>query len=258
MRKRNYLTAWSLVMALFCAATLAQAEALPSIEIQECKTPPILDGLLNDSAWQSAEKITLYQINSDLPAPETEIYLLRDNKWLYMGVRCHNANMAHVTQKALTNEGPVNLDESVELFFRPSTKSNTYCHFMLSFANVQVDRLCTRYGHNAAWVSLWRTATKRQSDGWTAEAAIPLFLLGGEDLSGAQINILRNFIKIDLDNMGAAMCEKRVYHALKPGSAGSAHDFNNFVAVKGLGGFKPIAPFAPQIQKAALIIIPWT
>ena len=252
MHKKDCLPIWSLVMAMFCAVTLAQAKDLPSIRIPECTTPPILDGILNDSEWQAAEKIKLYHINSDLPAAETEIYLLRDNAWLYMGVQCHNANMSQITQKALKNEGPVPLDESVELFVRPSINSNTYCHFMLSFANVRGDRLCTGPKRDAAWESLWRTATKRQSDGWSAEAAIPLFSLDDEDLGDAQINIVRNFIKIDLDKMGAVLSEKRVYHVLKPESIGSAHDFNNFVAVNGLGGFKPIVPFAPQIQKAAI------
>ncbi|MGI6088300.1 MAG: hypothetical protein ACOYCD_10245 [Kiritimatiellia bacterium] len=252
MCKKDCLAIWTIVVALFYTVTLAQTGDLPVIEIPECKSPPILDGVLNDSEWQSAEKITMYQINGDLPAPETEIYLLRDNAWLYMGARCRNANMPQVTQKALKNEGPVNLDESVELFVRPSINSNTYCHFMLSFANVRGDRLCTGPKRDAAWESLWRTATKRQTDGWTAEAAIPLFSLNSTDLGNAQINILRNFIKIDLDKMGAVLSEKRVYHVLKTGSIGSAHDFNNFVAVTGLGGFKPIVPFAPQIQKAAI------
>ena len=57
MRKRNCLAAWSLVMALFCTATLAQAGDLPAIEIPECKTPPILNGQIDDACWQNAVKV---------------------------------------------------------------------------------------------------------------------------------------------------------------------------------------------------------
>ncbi len=242
-----------LLVGLISQAESAMAADLPAIAIPACGQPPILDGKLADPVWQTAVKIeNLYQINSDIPAPETEVWLLRDNAWLYLGLRCRNANMEHVSQKTLKNEGQVNRDESVEFFIRPSTNSLSYCHFMLSFANVRVDRLCEAKGRDAAWDSLWRTSAARQGDGWTAEAAIPLFSLASDDLSGAQINILRNFIQIGLDDMGAVLMEKRVSHALKPGNQGSAHAFANYLPVNGLGGFKPEVPFAPRIKQAAI------
>ncbi len=232
---------------------VTMAAALPPVEIPACGQPPMLDGQLDDPAWRSAAKIAnLYQINSDIPAPETEILLLRDNTWLYLGVRCRNPQMEHVTQKAAKNEGQVNRDESVELFIRPSTNSTTYCHFMLSFANVRADRLCTESGRDAGWNSLWRTVTTRQADGWAAEAAIPLISMDGDDLSSAQINILRNYVEIGLDDMGAVLEEKRVYHVLKPGHKGSVQSFRNYFELRGLGGFKPEVPFAPIIPKAAI------
>ena len=160
MRKRNCLAAWSLVMALFCAATLAQAEALPSIEIQECKTPPILDGLLNDSAWQSAEKIeSLYQINSDAPAPETSLRLMRDNAWLYIAADCRNPHLQHAEQLAFKHDEAVHRDDSVEIFLRPTSGAeDPYYHFILSCYGVRAERRCNAIGmRDLGWNPPWRS-----------------------------------------------------------------------------------------------------
>ena len=108
MRKKDCLAIWTIVVALFCTVTLAQAGDLPAIEIPECKTPPMLDGTLDDPAWQAGAEIArLYKIKSDTPAPETSLRLMRDDAWLYIGAQCANVNMAHVPQLIYEHDGPV-------------------------------------------------------------------------------------------------------------------------------------------------------
>ncbi|MGI6087965.1 MAG: sugar-binding protein [Kiritimatiellia bacterium] len=255
MGKRNCLAIWSLVMALFCAATLAQTGDLPAIEIPECKTPPILDGTLDDPAWQSAAEIArLYKINSDTPAPGTSLRLMRDNAWLYIAAQCANANMAHVAQLAYAHDGPVHTDDSLEIFLRPTPAPDAvYYHFMLNFAGIMADQRCDRQGlRDRGWNPPWRSVAVQRDDGWAAEIAIPLYCLGTEDLSGLRINLCRNLTEIILDDYGAKHSEKRTHSMLLPNNHGGFHDFGNFQPLAGLEGFQPEIPFAPRIVGGAV------
>ena len=79
-------------------------------------------------------------LNTDTPARDTTVYLARDKKWLYLGFKCVNSNMAHVAQLAYNNDGQVCDDDSVEIFIRPEAAKERYYQFMLNFANVKADR----------------------------------------------------------------------------------------------------------------------
>ena len=78
----------------------------------------------------------------------------------------------------------------------------------------------------------------------TAEIAIPWFAFDTDDLGGMQINLCRNLATAE----GAI-----AWHTLRPGSTGGFHDFTNFGAVSGLGGFRPVADFfAPRVVSATV------
>jgi hypothetical protein len=255
MHKKDCLPIWSLVMALFCAATLAQTGDLPAIEIPECKSPPMLDGTLDDPVWQSATEIAhLYKIKSDAPAPETSLRLMRDNAWLYIGAQCANPNMAHVAQLTFNHDGAVNHDDALEILIRPSAdQAADYYHFLLNFANVGKEQSCNQAGlREIGWNPVWRTATLRGKDGWTAEIAIPWFCLGQDDLSGLKINLGRTMVQVDLDDYGAKQNERRVLSTLTSGSKGGFHHPGNFLPVSGLAGFHPEVPFAPLVTAAEI------
>ena len=60
------------------------------------------------------------------------------------------------------------------------------------------------------WNIPWASATKRSDKGWTAEIAIPLFILNTTNPSDIELNLLRNKMEIALDQMGAKQSEKKV------------------------------------------------
>lgn len=228
---------------------------LPPLNIPVCAKPPLLDGKLDDAVWQDALEIgNLYRINSDTPAPETTIKLLRDDAWLYIAAQCRNPNMTHLAQLTYEHDGAVITDDSLEIFLRPTPDDDAfYYYFALSFANIGREQRCNKAGlREVAWNPPWRSVTQRQADGWTAEIAIPLYCLETDDLSGLTVNILRNSIEVDLDVYGAKQGETRVHSTLRPDNKGSPHDFANFQAAGGMGGFKSEVPFTPQIRNAVV------
>ena len=220
------------------------------ITVPELKPPPRLDGVLGDDGWKSAARIgTLYLHKTDTPVKDTLIYIGHDRAWLYLGFKCENPKMPHVRQTVFKHDGSACRDDSVEVFISPDGEQ--YGHFMLSFANVTHDKKVEKGGRDTGWNPVWRTATKRLSNGWTAEAAIPLYVLGSEDLANARINLMRNLVTIELDPYGAVQDERRVHHLLNR-NTGSPHDMKRFSKLDGLDGFKPGIPFAPKIDAVML------
>ncbi len=249
----KWLAAWSAAIR----AVEAMAAALAPIAIPECGQPPRLDGVLDDPVWQTPAAVAqLYIENTDTPAPDTAVWLARDTQWLYLGFKCLNSNMAHVVQTVFKHDDLYpNFygNESVEFYIRPDAAQDLYYWFVLSADNVTFENRISAAKPNLGWNAPWRTAVKRLPDGWTAEIAIPLYALDCDNLGGAQINIVRNRRAVELDQYGAKQGEQTVCSTLAPNTRDRprTHDFKQFSAVAGLGGFKPEVPFAPRIAAAA-------
>ena len=64
------------------------------------------------------------------------------------------------------------------------------------------------------------------------------------------LNICRNLIRVELDAYGAKQSETHESSMLLSKNKGGHHNFENFVAVSGMGGFKPTVPLAPQIAES--------
>ncbi len=251
----NRLAQWGWLLAMLASAGIAYDAGadVSSLNIPVCGKPPLLDGALEDPAWASAAKIEhLYQIGSAEPAPETTLWLMRDNAWLYIGAQCANPNMEHVPQLAFQHDGAVHHDAALEILIRPSADpAADYYHFLLNFANVGKEQRCNQAGlRDIGWNPVWRTATRRGEDGWSAEIAIPWFCLGQDDLSGLTISLGRTMVQVELDDYGAKQNERKVLSMLKSGSQGGFHHPANFCPVAGLAGLQPEVPFAPRIAAA--------
>ncbi len=247
------LTEYRRAAALAVLLGAGAGHAVP-LDLPVCDRPPLLDGRLDDPAWRQAVEVPhLYGMNSDQPAPETSLRLMRDGAWFYLGATCRNPRMEHVSQRAFEAGGPVNDDDSLETFIRPSAgDGEPYYHVLLNFAGVLKTQRCTESGErNLGWTPPCRAATRREADGWTAELAIPWFCLAARDLSGLRLNIGRNLMAVDLDAYGAKQGETLVHQALRPNSRGY-HAAGNFLPVAGLAGFVPDLPFAPWISAASV------
>ncbi|MGI6088245.1 MAG: choice-of-anchor Q domain-containing protein [Kiritimatiellia bacterium] len=145
-------------------------------------------------------------------------------------------------------------NESVEIYIKPDAQQDRYYWFVLSADNVTFEQSITLRpaSQNISWEAPWRSFTKILPNGWTAEVAIPLYVFNCDDLAGMQLNIVRNLRNIALDQYGAKQSEQTVLSTLLPETMGrpKTHDFKQFAAVDGLGGFKPVIPFAPKIAAA--------
>ncbi|MGI6087924.1 MAG: sugar-binding protein [Kiritimatiellia bacterium] len=187
-------------LAIFCGTALnTDAVATESVaQAVSATQPPVLDGRLDDACWQDASPLGNFHVCTDTTGRrvnDTEVRLAYDDAWLYLGVKCRNPLQKHVLDpKTREHDGPVTADESVELFLSSDGKGKVYYHFMLSCFNVKAEqRVIDGNRERLTWNLPWRSAVAVSDEGWTAEAAFPLYLLlEYGDLEHIRLNIARN------------------------------------------------------------------
>ena len=171
-------------------ADVGTDEDLPKVECVLIETPPVLDGKLDDTCWQKADKLGNFQRNEhgNVPAQVgTEAWIANDAKNLYIAFRCHEPEMNKLRATEQKQGGSVYLDDSVEIFLSTNPEANGYYH-------LAANSLGTRYGafNGVSWNADWKCAVAKGQDNWTIEFAIPLASLDRSALETPwRINLCR-------------------------------------------------------------------
>jgi hypothetical protein len=180
-----------LLLTLILPAMCAWAQP---IEIPRIDAPPVMDGKLDDACWGQATVLGDFHVmrSEDQPAP-TEARLCQDGVWLYLSFDCVDPNPDAIVATRLTRDGPVHEDDSVEIFISPYSTGAIYYHFLLSVTNMRAEQQGRTTGTpNRSWDVGWRSATSIGDDGWRAEVAIPICVLGSTSGDHWLINLCRN------------------------------------------------------------------
>ena len=139
--------------------------------------PPAIDGLLNDIIWESVEWAGDYIENqpdeNTPPSFQTKFKIVYDSKFLYIGVRCLDAEPENIVQRMSRRDG---FDgDWVEFNIDSYHDKRTAFSFTVTAAGVKGDELVSENGSNwdDSWNPIWYTRTHVDDRGWTAELKIP-------------------------------------------------------------------------------------
>lgn len=231
-----------------------RTEGMPSLGLTPCRTPPRIDGVLNDACWRDAPALGAFR---RVPAGEsghidaTRGRATHDHEWLYLAVECLNAEMPNLANPCREHDGLINRDDSLEIFLDPGTVGKAYLHYLLSYANVQGERRIVDGTREPRWNIPWRSATRRDERGWRAEIALPLFVLlnGQNRLGSLRMNVARNLETFGVDGIGERTVSTRHYYSWAPVQK-SFHEPERFVQVQGLEGLAVATPFLPAVEQA--------
>ena len=165
-------------------------KVIPIPEAQVPKTSaPTIDGKLDDSAWQSATRISLDYTNLGYDAPQpTEVYLARDDSNLYVAYRCHERHLDGLKATVAEHDGPVFDEDSVEAFFDVQGKGKDYYHFAMNSLGTKYES----HEYDEAYNPEWQAAAVKEADAWTAEMAIPFSALKAGPSGAWRANFTRN------------------------------------------------------------------
>ena len=157
---------------------------LAALKVDEA---PVLDGELDDPAWQDAAVTEQFAEGSGFAASRGHrLRLIYTDEALYLGARFDKAPgdvlRADHTER---DDGYLWMDEGIEVFLDPNLDRANYFQFISNLNGVQSDyqyndvhRKKREYGKAREWNGVWSVATEEADDHWIAEIRIPWSTVG--------------------------------------------------------------------------------
>ena len=155
----------------------------PSVQAARVDQPVIVDGRLDDVAWNAAEPATGFiqrEPDEMQPATEkTEFRVVYTASVLYVGVKSYDSNPAAIVAKEMERDALLYPDDSVMVILDTFGDHRNGYAFETNPNGARFDALITDEGRdiNSEWDGVWRAACRRTPDGWVAEFAIPFSTL---------------------------------------------------------------------------------
>jgi hypothetical protein len=177
---------WLRLPSWVLLAGLGLAAAPPTVDMVPAAAPPVLDGRLDDAAWQGKPKLSAFVLNKDdaTATAQTEVLLTCDDRALYLGVRALEPNLDNlVTQASAAEAVRVWSDDVIEVFL--DTRHDRYAYVHLGITANGITAAQRGSARGAADIELGATvATGREAAAWILEVAVPFSGLGAQPQAG--------------------------------------------------------------------------
>ncbi|MDR2560409.1 MAG: carbohydrate binding family 9 domain-containing protein [Holophagales bacterium] len=175
---------------LFSASGFAQ-QAEKTLRTKRLVGTIRIDGHLDEQDWQGLQVATDFtQDWPDLGKPsarKTEVKVLYDNDYLYVGARMHHPPSQASVVKRVHRRDQDSSSDWFGVYVDSLHDRSTAFGFLVNAGGVKRDEM--RYNDtsvDSSWDGVWESAVADDEDGWTAEIKIPLTLLRIRPGGGAQ------------------------------------------------------------------------
>ena len=220
------LSGWLAVPAAQAAARRQPAvpePARPSAAVTPTTDAIVIDGALDEPIWQTAPTIgelTQRQPEQGVaPTDRTDVTLLYDAEFLYIGVVSHDSEPHRVIGTAMARDASLSSDDRVEILLDTFRDQRSAFYFATNPSGALVDGLVANGELNAEWDAIWDVRTTRTDRGWTAEFAIPFKSLSfpsGRTVWG--FNVARHiYRKLEEDRWAGARLDTQLYQLSEAG-----------------------------------------
>src|SRR6266699_3463060 len=174
-----------LLAFLIQSAFLPAQPPVPRYQVKRTTGPIVIDGKLDDKAWESASPAVSLQFpwESQTGAQQkTAVRLLWDDQYLYVGYDCEDTD---ITAQFLERDDPTYRDDAVEIFINPlPSQTGIYFGLEMNARAVLYDYLMydSRYAFKrfnmqgvklATFLRGTLNARGDEDHGWSLEVAIP-------------------------------------------------------------------------------------
>lgn len=216
-------------------APVRDPEAFPRPEARAVRTalPIILDGVLDDEAWDAAEPITGFiQSMPDAGAPATEqtvVRVLYDEENLYIGALMLDSHPEGIIAQYLNQDFETHDDDVFAVTLDTFRDRRNSFMFLINPNGAVKDGQTFDNSRtvNLAWEGVIHIETSIHDDGWTAEIAIPFTTLRFNPTEGDQawgVNFLRRVRRKNEDSYWAPVDRRTRVHTMS--QAGTIHGFS--------------------------------
>jgi len=196
-----FVTACVIFLSLFPHAAVPQSSlGLPStqeITPSFAKSPPSIDGKLDDECWQSAPTAADFKLGTGrgLARCRTTARICCDAGNVYIAFECVEPEIEKLTANIALDDEPVWRDDCVEVFIAPHAVATgeNFHHFVVNPLGSKAYLIAESPQPKK---DKWRAAASKSGDRWFAEMAIPLKVLTPAGLNEPYWRI--NFCRVDL------------------------------------------------------------
>lgn len=179
LRPHSFIATLAVILAVAPFAVLAQdLESRPQIRPAKITTPPVIDGILDEAVWHSADQISAFRqtqpvLNAD-PSEHTLVYLMYDSDTLYVGFRAYDSDPAGIVATELRRDAEMEPNDHMVIMFDTFTDRRNAFGFSMNPVGALVDaRIENNQNWNSQWNGIWDGKATRDAEGWTVEMAIP-------------------------------------------------------------------------------------
>ncbi len=175
-----------------------------SLLIQKSETPPILDGHLDDRAWQNAPLVRDFQMqypHDDRPAnSKTEVRVFYTEKALYIGAICRDTSHGNYVVQSLKRDFLFEENDAFSVIIDPFGDAVSGYAFTVHPYGTQSDGIVDLggiKGSNTNWDAVWNAEVFRNNneDWWSLEIEIPFNSLRFNNSQSWRINFARNDLR---------------------------------------------------------------
>jgi hypothetical protein len=172
------------------------ADSKRTVIIPRVAKGPVFDGVMGDQIWTRGALMSNFVsvTESAKPIQQTTARVLYDAKYLYIGVKCSEENMASIVAQAKGADNGVWKDDEVEVFMDTTNAHHSYYHILRNSRNGYRDVKCVSAGEpDGTWVCHTIVKTGQVPGGWCLEIAVPFADLGSTPKPGIVwgINVCR-------------------------------------------------------------------
>ena len=142
--------------------------------------PPTIDGIIHKEEWAGVTRLENFiQLEPEQGKPATQrtvAYFAYDDSYVYIAVRSYDTEPEKITARLNRRDDNLSRDDSVTVFLDTFHDRRTCYFFSTNPLGTQTDGRIKDDGRvrDRSWDAEWLVAAQTDSDGWTAEFAIPL------------------------------------------------------------------------------------
>jgi hypothetical protein len=165
-------------LASACVSGAVAWAGAPALPATRTSTAPEIDGSLDDAVWAQAAPsdafVQFFPREGASPGQRTEVRVLYDDLALYVGLRMLDAEPDRIVGVVSPRDRDVESDW-IYVGIDSQRDGTTGYGFRVNAAGVQYDELLHDDTlRSVEWDAVWRSAVRRDAQGWSCELAIPL------------------------------------------------------------------------------------
>jgi hypothetical protein len=165
----------TIIAVLFTFPDFADAQ----LSAMYAESPIHVDGVMNESAWQTAEPVSDFTqrelIEGAAPSEKTEVRFMFDDEAFYIGVICHDSQPDKIVHKELKRDGTLyRTEDNFTIVIDTYNDKRAGYYFAVNANGAKYDGTFLTYvSPNIQWDGIWDTSSRITADGWVCEIAIP-------------------------------------------------------------------------------------